>query len=114
VGENLFYALMNLSELHASISKALAQAPGGAPLHGLAVEAVRMADMTGWATGPIDPQGKIAAAFELLKLQARRRFEETQSPEVAELHDALGDLLIAIATHDDDLNPDGISASEDD
>jgi hypothetical protein len=73
-----------------------------------------MADMTGWATGPIDPQGKIAAAFELLKLQARRRFEETQSPEVAELHDALGDLLIAIATHDDDLNPDGISASEDD
>jgi hypothetical protein len=105
---------MNLSELHALISKALAQAPGGAPLHGLAVEAVRMADMTGWATGPIDPQGKIAAAFELLKLQARMRFEETQSPEVAELHDALGDLLAAIATHDDDLNPDGIAASEDD
>jgi hypothetical protein len=42
------------------------------------------------------------------------RFEETQSPEVAELHDALGDLLAAIATHDDDLNPDGIGASEDD
>lgn len=73
-----------------------------------------MADMTSWATGPIDPQGKIAAAFELLKLQVRMRFEETQSPEVAQLHDALGDLLIAIATHDDDLNPDGIGASEDD
>ena len=105
---------LNLNELHASISKALAQAPGVAPLHGLAVEAVRMADMTGWATGPIDPQGKIAAAFELLKLQVRQRFEESQSPELAELHDAIGDLLVAIATHDDDLNPDGIGASEDD
>lgn len=73
-----------------------------------------MADMTSWATGPIDPQGKITAAFELLKLQVRMRFEETQSSEVAQLHDALGDLLIAIATHDDDLNPDGIGASEDD
>lgn len=108
-----YYDLMNLSELHASISKALAQVPGSAPLHGLAVEAERMADMTGWATGPIDPQGKIAAAFELLKLQVRMRFEETQSPEVAALHDALGDLLTAIASHDDDLSPDGIGASED-
>ena len=105
---------MNLSELHASISQALAQAPGDAPLHGLAIEAERMADMTGWAIGPIDPQGRIAAAFELLKLQARGRYEETQRPEVAELHDALGDLINAIASHDDDLNPDGIGASEDD
>ncbi|MCR4346190.1 MAG: hypothetical protein NUV55_03135 [Sulfuricaulis sp.] len=83
-------------------------------MHGLAVEAVRMADMTGWATGPIDPQGKVAAAFELLKLQVRQRFDESQSRELAELHDAIGDLLVAIATHDDDLNPDGIGASEDD
>lgn len=114
VGEIHYYDLMNLSELHASISKALAQVPGSAPLHGLAVEAERMADMTGWATGPIDPQGKIAAAFELLKLQIRMRFEETQSPEVAVLHDAIGDLLAAIAAHDDDLNPDGIGVPEDD
>jgi hypothetical protein len=105
---------MNLSELHASISKALAQASDDAPLRGLAVEAERMADMTGWAIGPIDPQGRIAAAFELLKLQVRQRFEESQSHEMAALHDALGDLLTAIATHDDDLNPDGAGASEDD
>ena len=105
---------MNLNELHASISKALAQVSGAAPLHGLAVEAERMADVTGWAIGPIDPQGKIAAAFELLKLQTRLRFEETQNPEAAQLHDALGDLLNAIASHDDDLNPDGIGAAEDD
>ncbi|MEK6770398.1 MAG: hypothetical protein AABY62_01990 [Pseudomonadota bacterium] len=105
---------MNLNELHAAISKALAQTSETAPLHGLAIEAERLADMTGWAIGPIDPQGRIAAAFELLKLQARVRFEETQSPEVAQLHDALGDLINAIASHDDDLNPDGIGASEDD
>ena len=105
---------MNLNELHAAISKALAQTSETAPLHGLAIEAERLADMTGWAIGPIDPQGRIAAAFELLKLQARVRFEETQSPEVAQLHDALGDLINALASHDDDLNPDGIGASEDD
>ena len=105
---------MNLNELHAAISKALAQTSETAPLRGLAVEAERMADMTGWAIGPIDPQGRVAAAFELLKLQARARFEETQSPEMAQLHDALGDLLNAIAGHDDDLRPDGLGASEDD
>lgn len=105
---------MNLNELHAAISKALAQTPETAPLRGLAVEAERIADMTGWAIGPIDPQGRIAAAFELLKLQARVRFEETQNPDMAQLHDALGDLINAIASHDDDLNPDGIGASEDD
>jgi hypothetical protein len=105
---------MNLNELHAAISKALAQSSETAPLRGLAVEAERLADMTGWALGPIDPQGRIAAAFELLKLQARVRFEETQSPEIAQLHDALGDLINAIASHDDDLNPDGLGASEED
>ena len=104
---------MNLNELHAAISKALAQASETAPLRGLAVEAERMADITGWAIGPIDPQGRISAAFELLKVQARARFEETQDAGVAQLHDALGDLLNAIASHDDDLKPDGVGASED-
>lgn len=105
---------MNLNELHASISAALVQTTGGASLRDLAVEAERMADMTGWAIGPIDPQGRIAAAFELLKVQARSRFEETQDAALAQIHDALGDLLHAIASHDDDLDPDGIGASEDD
>ncbi len=105
---------MNLSELHSSISKALAQATASAPLRGLALEAERLADMTGWAIGPIDPQGRIAAAFELLRVQARARYEDTQDADVAQLHDALGDLINAIASHDDDLKPDGIGASEDD
>jgi hypothetical protein len=105
---------MNLNELHSAISEALAHTTGGASLRSLAIEAVRMADMTGWATGPIDPQGRIAAAFELLKLQARSRFEETQDADVAQLHDAIGDLLNAIASHDDDLDPNGTGASGDD
>ena len=70
--------------------------------------------MTGWAIGPIDPRGHVAAAFELLKVQVRARFEETQDAGVAQLHDALGDLLNAIASHDDDLKSGGIGASEDD
>lgn len=108
------YDLMNLNELHAAVSKALAQVSDSTPLRGLAIELERMADMTGWAIGPIDPQGRVAAAFELLKVQARVRFDESQNPEMAQLHDALGDLLRAIARHDDDLNPDGLGASEDD
>ena len=49
-----------------------------------------MADITSWAIGPIDPHGRVAAAFELLKVQSRARFEETQDAGVAQLHDALG------------------------
>ena len=105
---------MNLTELHAAISKALAHVSDTTPLRGLAIELERTADMTGWATGPIDPHGRVAAAFELLKVQARVRFDESQSPEMAQLHDALGDLLSAIARHDDDLNPDSVGASEED
>ncbi|MBI3569815.1 MAG: hypothetical protein HY082_01740 [Gammaproteobacteria bacterium] len=104
---------MNINELHTAISKALAQASETAPLRGLAIEAERMADMTGWAIGPIDPKGQIAVAFGALRQRARARFEETQNPEMAQLHDALGDLINAIAGHDDDLSPDGIGASED-
>ena len=104
---------MNLNELHAAILIAFSQAPDGARLSSLAVEAERMADMTGWATGAIDPQGRIAAAFDALKQQARLYFEETQSPDMAQLHDALAVLINAIARHDDDLRPDGIGASED-
>ncbi len=105
---------MNLNELHAATRDALSKAPDGALLLSLAVEAERMADMTGWANGPIDPHGRIAAAFDALKRQARLRFEETSSPDTAQLHDALAVLINAIARHDDDLSLDGIGASEDD
>ena len=105
---------MNLNELHAAVHDALSKEPEGARLLSLAVEAERMADMTGWAIGPIDPQGRIVAAFGALKQQARLRFEEKQRPDMAQLHDALAVLINAIASHDDDLDPNGIGASEDD
>ena len=80
---------MNLNELHTAVRDALSKEPEGARLLSLAVEAERVADMTGWAIGPIDPKGQIVAAFGALKQQARLRFEEKQSPDVAQLHDAL-------------------------
>ena len=68
--------------------------------------------MPGWSIGPIDPKGEISAAFEVLKLQARVRFGETQNVDLAQLHDSIAVLLNTIGTHDDDLRPDGIGASE--
>jgi hypothetical protein len=105
---------MNLNELLTASRDALSQTSNDAILTSLALEAERMADMTGWAIGPIDPQGKIADAFAVLKQQARQGFEETQSPEVAQLHDALAELINAIVRHDDDLRPDGVGATQDD
>lgn len=104
---------MNLNELHAGVRNALSQAPDDMLLHRLSVEAERMADMTGWANGPIDPRGQIIPAFENLKQQLRVRFEATQNPEIANLHDSLAGLINAIARHDDDLNPAGVGATED-
>ena len=115
VGGNLLYGpKMNLNEFHAAVRAALLQAPDGMLLPRLALEAERIADMTGWAIGPIDPHGQVIGAFEILKQQARLRFEETSSPALAQLHDALAELINAIACHDDDLNPAGQGANEDD
>ena len=104
---------MNLSELLTASRDALSNTSNEAILSSLALEAERMADMTGWAIGPIDPQGKIAAVFVVLKQQARQRFEETQSPDVAQLHDALAELINAIVRHDRDLDADRGDDDED-
>ena len=105
---------MNLNELHVAVRDALLQAPDGTLLARLALEAERIADMTGWAIGPIDPHGQVVSAFGILKQQTRLRFEETPSPDLAQLHDALAQLINAITCHDDDLDPAGLGAAEGD
>ena len=105
---------MNLNELNVAVRDALLRAPDSMLLRRLTLEAERIADMTGWAIGPIDPHGQVVAAFDALKRQARLRFEETPSPDLAQLHDALAELINAIACHDDDLDPAGLGAAEDD
>lgn len=102
---------MNLNEFHVAVCDALSHMPESLPLGRLALEAERLADMTGWAIGPIDPHGHVIAAFEALKQQARQRFEETSNPGLAQLHDGLVELINAIARHDDDLNPAGLGAN---
>ena len=105
---------MNLNELLVAVHDALLQTPDGMLLPRLTLEAERIADMTGWAIGLIDPQGQVVTAFEALKQQARLRFEETLNPDLAQLHDALAELINAIACHDDDLDPAGLGATEGD
>ncbi|MHB8534000.1 MAG: hypothetical protein ACYDBW_00975 [Sulfuricaulis sp.] len=62
-----------------------------------------LADMVGWADGPIDPHQRIAVRIEALMDLLRARFEETKEPSVAALHDALAELHGAIDRHDRDL-----------
>ena len=56
-----------------------------------------MGDMTSWSIGLIDPKGQISTAFEVLKLQALLRIEETQNVDLAQLHDSIAVHINVIA-----------------
>jgi len=62
-----------------------------------------MADMVGWADGPIDPERKILSRLETLMDSLRERYERTTEPSIAALHDVLAELYSAIERHDQDL-----------
>ena len=62
-----------------------------------------LADMVGWADGPIDPQRQFAERFESLMELLRLRHAQTSEPSIAALHDALAGLHGAIDRHDRDL-----------
>jgi hypothetical protein len=102
---------MNLTELLRAIS-VVAQT-GGTPTHceALAREAEAMADMVGWATGPIDASGQLLDRLAALQEDLKLRYTLTNETALAMLHDALTDLGRAIARHDCDL--DAKSAGED-
>ena len=94
---------MNLSELLRAVS-AVAET-GGTPARNeaLAREILALADMVGWATGPIDPQGQWLDRLAALQADLKLRFDQNREPLVALLHDSLTDLGRAIARHDEDL-----------
>lgn len=98
---------MNVSSLHRDALAALSGEPDKSELRRLADMAWHFAEMVGWAPGVIDRDGLVQHAFGELRAAARKRFETDQSPEVAALHDAIADLIDAIARHDKDLLPSG-------
>lgn len=78
---------------------------GGTPAQceTLAREAARLADMVGWASGPIDPGGELLARLAGLQDDLHLRHAQTGAPSLKLLHDALTDLGRAIVRHDEDL-----------
>jgi len=86
---------------------------GGSPVHceSLARETERLADMVGWANGPIDADGQLLTRLAALQDDLRIRHTQASEPTLALLHDALTDLGRAIARHDADL--DASNSSED-
>ncbi|UCH54078.1 MAG: hypothetical protein JSW09_04680 [Pseudomonadota bacterium] len=69
----------------------------------LAQSASDIADMVGWAAGPIDPHHRAIEQIQALMERLRGVHEQLPNPAVAALHDALAELNRAIDRHDRDL-----------
>jgi hypothetical protein len=95
---------MSLTELLRAIG-GIAQ-DGGMPAHceALARETEAMADMVGWAQGPIDAEGRLLDRLAALQDELQRRHAQTHETQLVLLHDTLTDLGRAIALHDSDLD----------
>lgn len=96
---------MTLNELHRDMRAALQGSVDATAIDRLTTEAARYASTVGWADGVIDKDGRIAQAFDSLREMAQTRFEQTRNTDIASLHDALADLILAIRTHDEDIDP---------
>lgn len=96
---------MTITEFHQAVLEALAAKPDEEALQGLAGQAQQLGDMVGWADDIIDKEGRVSDAFHDLQARARSRHEATNDANVAILHDAIGELMVAILRHDEDLKP---------
>ncbi|MHB8453491.1 MAG: hypothetical protein ACYDDO_02080 [Acidiferrobacterales bacterium] len=70
----------------------------------LANAAESLTDMIGWASGPVDPGGKLDDKLALMQQELRTRYDVSADTALATLHDALGGLREAVITHDQDLD----------
>jgi hypothetical protein len=96
---------MTLNELYRDMRAAVEGSVDAATIDRLTSEAARYASTVGWAAGAIDKDGRITEAFDGLRAAAATRFEKTRDANIATLHDALADLILAICTHDEDIDP---------
>ena len=101
---------MRPGELLHTIERYLA-APDPTSLPGLTQDVHNLADMVGWADGPIDPAGRFTDRLNSLLAALRAQHQAAPSGGVAALHDSLAELADAIVRHDRDL--DAKSAGED-
>ena len=93
---------MNPGELLQAVERFLA-VPDVAAQPTLVQAATDIADMVGWAPGPIDSDGRLTDRLLALLERLRERHAANADDSVAALHDALGNLCDAIARHDLDL-----------
>ena len=103
---------MNIRLFHGAATAVLSGEACRYDAQGVAGMAQQMAEMVGWAPGAIDPKGELHDGLDRLRQTARNRFEEGQQPGMASLHDAIADLMDAVARHDRDLR--GECVAEDD
>ena len=96
---------MTISEFHQAVMAALAVEPDKERLQDLSGEAQALSDMIGWADDIIDKDDRVSDALTDLQSRAKRYFDACKLEDVAVLHDAIGNLIIAIIRHDEDLTP---------
>ncbi len=96
---------MNITEFHQAVMAALAVEPVKQVFEDLADEAQQLADMVGWADDIIDKDERVSDAFWDLQKRAKAYYEACKHEEVAVLHDRIGDLMVSIIKHDEDLDP---------
>jgi len=101
---------MQLMELLQAISVVTETGDDAARCEALVRETENLADMVGWADGPIDAGGQWLERVAALQDDLLRRHAQSGDTVLIVLHDALTNLGRAIARHDDDLdarNADG-------
>ena len=96
---------MTILELYHEMHTALKGSSDAATIDRLTTEAGKFASTVSWAAGVIDKDGRIVEAFDSLREIAFARFKLANDSDMATLHDALADLILAIRTHDEDLDP---------
>jgi hypothetical protein len=96
---------MTLDELYQQMRAALESSVDAATVDRLTGELARYSDTVGWAAGVIDKDGRIVEAFDKLRDKSLARFEQSRDPNFATLHDALASLVLAVISHDEDLEP---------
>jgi len=95
---------MSLTELLRAVDVVAQTGGTAAHCEALARETGALADMVGWASGPIDASGELLDRLAALQEDLKLRHAQTNETALVLLHDTLTDLGRAIARHDDDLD----------